>query len=408
MYFLLFILLVNACLTSSSAISSLDWDVKREYMEAVSLAPALVRNESNLIAFLRTDNFDPTRAARRYALYWKYRKYIFDERWLLPMNQTGTGCLSMSDIEILRSGYVVFHLRSMNDPYQHNACIIDLSRLPRTAGYSGTRCLFYQTAILAEELSRADVVVVYVVTSARRHPMSVDRDIFTFVAQGLPFRMTSFVVVQAHDPVPGRDILIESYAYQQERILEFQSGIAPLRVAADSVQKTLADLRAITNGLERKCIPVALGGTYDYNPFMDWIRCRMSIEDIMSAAPPILNRLSAAATQSPTDAVAAAAAAAVHAPALLMNAREDSKDDNKAAIVPVAQSTAIGKNRPPGGKARLDTYQRRRQSLAELKTQVDNLEGANRAIRADNRRLESALGQARLLAALLPKPPQHN
>ena len=51
------------------------------------------------------------RAARRRCRYWKARKQVFgEERWLLPLTQTGQGALSPSDVEILRSGFVNFFL----------------------------------------------------------------------------------------------------------------------------------------------------------------------------------------------------------------------------------------------------------------------------------------------------------
>eukprot|EP00977_Amphora_coffeiformis_P001630 scaffold310_cov168-Amphora_coffeaeformis.AAC.25 len=64
-------------------------DHAKEYLEAVSLAPALVKKESKVAAFLLVENFHTVRAANRLVSYWKSRKHFFGERWLLEMNQTG-------------------------------------------------------------------------------------------------------------------------------------------------------------------------------------------------------------------------------------------------------------------------------------------------------------------------------
>ena len=61
--------------------------VRQEWEEAVEVVPALVQRETPCETFLRVEQYDPTRAATRLAMYWKGRKILFGERWLLPMNQ---------------------------------------------------------------------------------------------------------------------------------------------------------------------------------------------------------------------------------------------------------------------------------------------------------------------------------
>ena len=68
-------------------LDALDADTAREYVKAVELAPELVHSESSAWDFIRFEQYDLERAARRRAKYWKFRKYIFEERWLLPMTQ---------------------------------------------------------------------------------------------------------------------------------------------------------------------------------------------------------------------------------------------------------------------------------------------------------------------------------
>lgn len=54
-----------------------------EYCEALELAPGLVELESNYSAFLRTEDWHILKAAQRLARYWKFRKELFRDRWLL-------------------------------------------------------------------------------------------------------------------------------------------------------------------------------------------------------------------------------------------------------------------------------------------------------------------------------------
>jgi len=139
-----------------SALSNVAPSVRHEYEEAKRFAPERVQQESRFIYFLRAEKGDLTNAALRLCRYWKYRKLLFgQERWLLPMDQTGRGALDQNDIEILRSGHqCVFpnatgnHAAATTQSNQETTnnrdigtedqsgplVLIDLSRLPASAG----------------------------------------------------------------------------------------------------------------------------------------------------------------------------------------------------------------------------------------------------------------------------------
>ena len=67
--------------------------------------------ESSIEQFICAENGNIERAAIRLANYWKARKQVFKDRWLLPLTQTGGGALSAEDIALLRSGYLVIVCR---------------------------------------------------------------------------------------------------------------------------------------------------------------------------------------------------------------------------------------------------------------------------------------------------------
>ena len=65
----------------------MDGDLTEEYQRALEVIPERVRSEAKVCDFLRAEKNDPNKAALRLAKYWKTRKWLFGDRWLLPMNQ---------------------------------------------------------------------------------------------------------------------------------------------------------------------------------------------------------------------------------------------------------------------------------------------------------------------------------
>ena len=98
-----------------------------EYCQAQRDAPGLVQHEKDPLIrhMLHTEDYHTLRTAHRWALYWKMRKAIFQDRWLRPMTQSGAGTLTPAQVEKLRSGYKVF-----TNLGNGAVCITDMSRLP--------------------------------------------------------------------------------------------------------------------------------------------------------------------------------------------------------------------------------------------------------------------------------------
>ena len=242
-------------------------------------APELVRKESPVKDFLITENNDAVRAARRLTRYWKARHLVFGERWLLPLMQTGTGALEKADIDLLRTGYYVVIPRPGNDSM---VLLYDESRLPRPPGQSLTRCVFYIASVYRQYAN--NTTFIHVVTGGTRPPLDLDPSRWEMFRTCLPVRVQNVIVAQAHEG-PGREALLDYMAYQSTMATEFKSRMPAHRIAAPSAERTLALLQQGW-GLEAECLPRSLGGKYDYTKqFADWIRMRLSIEDVTSAAP---------------------------------------------------------------------------------------------------------------------------
>ena len=293
-----------------TAMHLLDSDLRREYEQAVGTVPHLVAMETKAMDFLRTDGFDVTKAATRLAYYWKYRKWLFNERWLLPMKQTGTGCLDMDDIEILRSGVLVYIPRQNQGPLM----LVDRSRLPRTGGYSACRMLFYVMTVMTDKwLQTEGATAIKVVSSdyANKSPeMSLDKEIIQIPVKALPMRLKNLMVAQSYEF--GKEILVDTLAYNEWKQYEFQFGFGPERIARDSVGGVLEAMQR--KGVDFDHIPQCLGGIFDISHYSaSWVRMRMSMEDVMSSVPVMANHLPAnqvvlaAAPSLPTTAAAAAA-----------------------------------------------------------------------------------------------------
>ena len=399
----------------------LDRDVRREYEQAIALAPHLVREESPFLHFLQIEEFNPERAATRLAMYWKSRKDLFGERWLLPLTQTGNGALSIQDCEILRTGYAVLFKR----PNQAPVLLSDMSRLPYHDARTVARIWYYLAHVYRDDESLRTGQGLYrlhVVTSSPRPPVNLDQETMRAVLTSLPVRFNGAVVLQSFEE--GRERLIESLAFQQQRMVEFRSGTSTSILAGSSVAETI--LRAQQAGIQTDYIPNHMGGRYDYSAFHDWVRMRISLEEIMNPTPIRINEVTVASTQpaslegaltvstKPTetdDSQKAATTVSVSSKGSLKQAppkhayavgtaSEGDKSDAESRTS--SSSRPSNRSNTPTGKSqkRLDFYQKRNENIKLLQNEVRVYEAKNEALRVDNRRLEELLVQARFFVSM--------
>lgn len=258
--------------------------------EAREIVPEIVECESKFMDFLRCENMDPFKAAKRVAAYWKCRKILFAERWLLPMNQTGTGTLSMEDIEILRMGSRVIFRRLGQGFF----AIVDESRLTRPPGNSIFRLMLYMAIPFCDEATQIEgTTVVHIVNSQPRQPPNLDRIMFDLVKAGLPTTLKAYHVVQAYEE--GRNEYMDFLGFKEAKIAQFRVRADPNLVVADSVHGTWTKLNSL--GFKQEHLPRCVGGTYDYSQFAEWTRARISVEDMMSSTPLMANRLTVVSTR---------------------------------------------------------------------------------------------------------------
>mmetsp|Transcript_15934 Transcript_15934/g.30325 ORF Transcript_15934/g.30325 Transcript_15934/m.30325 type:complete len:199 (-) Transcript_15934:240-836(-) len=98
----------------------------------------------------------------------------------------------------------------------------------------------------------------------------------------LPLRIKQWLVVQNYEE--GKERYLDSLAFQVSRTLEFNSAVRNEHITSNSRQGVLQMLHQ--KGVPIESIPKKFGGLYDYNlQFNEFIRMRISIEEVMSAAP---------------------------------------------------------------------------------------------------------------------------
>eukprot|EP00977_Amphora_coffeiformis_P029336 scaffold40115_cov183-Amphora_coffeaeformis.AAC.1 len=265
-------------------LQALDAETAREYNKAVELAPELVENESSAWHFIRYEQYNLERAARRRAKYWKVRKYIFEERWLLPMTQTGTGALTSKEVEILRSGYIC--------PVHTNTrfglvVFLDKGRLPPDVPALQWQILMYIATIFQ---GHAGTIVNVVRTGdgaqIQRPVAQLAPQMYRMLDEALAYRNARYFVVQGWEN--GFERLLEFLSFQEMTLTRENLPRAhPILVTADSERGILCLLEE--SGFSRDCLPRYFGGNLDIaKVFNDWIRARIKLESV-SSTPSRLN-----------------------------------------------------------------------------------------------------------------------
>ena len=251
----------------------MDDNVKRDYVLALETVPDLVKAESPAINFLRREDFNTTKACRRLALYWQYRRRIFgDARWLLPMTQTSTGALSSTVIDVVRSG--AFLVISSPKPI----LVVDLSRLNRPLGEDGPRWMFYFGTIASDELTQTEgCTIIHRVTEGQR--LEFVPAIFEMVRDALPLTFKQKIVVSTVEE--GKKLLADFLTLQTSRMVEYNMRSRPNYVVTASADERLQLLEDM--GIPRQSLPVSLGGFLGEDYHSNWIRARISKEDMLGS-----------------------------------------------------------------------------------------------------------------------------
>jgi len=201
------------------------------------------------------------------------------------MTQTGSGTLTPDQVQLLRSGFKVLLHGKNSDP----VCMSNYSRLPQGAEYFYDFCPIYFYILSVETCPTAQIQGVcnfYAVTTGFRKVPDLSLDMVRKLGTSLPFKIHRTLVGRMFDY--ARDAWLNDMACAAVSKNARELGLQPDCVAAPSVRSTVVALE--DRGLDRNFIPIDMGGDYFYGQhFNEWVRARLSIEDAMSAAPPVRN-----------------------------------------------------------------------------------------------------------------------
>lgn len=202
------------------------------------------------------------------------------------MSQTGNGAMSMDEVEMLRSGYVM----AFNRPGQGMVAVYDISRCEKFDSARHARVIMYINTVFSDEVTESEgFTIVYVVQSGKNPTQDLDPEGWKMCVLALPTRAKQLLVAQAFEE--GKEGILSFLGYQTARTAEFRSKQQTERLISDSFSGTLALLEK--RGVQRRYLPRCLGGDFDYEIGLPkWVRMRISIEDIMSPAPIKCNKLS--------------------------------------------------------------------------------------------------------------------
>lgn len=147
-----------------------------------------------------------------------------DQHFSPPLD-TGTGALSMEDIQLMRTSYGCYHSRA---PDQGFLVVGDYSRYP--PWYDSkmhTRIMMYVTTIMTDPINQTDgATIVYVAQSSSAGPVVTDTDPegWKMLKEGAPFRAKQLIVARA--VVEGKEGVLKLFglpALLRQRISQWTS-----------------------------------------------------------------------------------------------------------------------------------------------------------------------------------------
>lgn len=194
-------------------------------------------------------------------------------------------------------------------------------------------------------------------------------------------------------------------AYQSTKATEFKSQLRAHRIAAPTSAGTLSLLQQGW-GLEAESLPRSLGGKYDYkSQFADWIRMRLSIEDVTSAAPLRCYKPSIVPQVTNIHSVARRGVLCRVADEQMRRKRRKALDGSAVAAVAAAAPTSheqhdeivpsIDRERVRNALYVRRSYQKRKLELLTLQNQRQVWTERNDTLRQSNAHLAILIEQAR-------------
>ena len=246
---------------------------KAALLEAREVMPDRVDKEADPIRFLRVEDYNTWAAAQRLVTYWSRRKEIFGKRAFLPMNQTGEGTLSRSDVAALSSGYIAF---LPNDSAGRSVLCIDSSKRGSSmSNEKRLRITFYVANIVCEnDMTQQDGTVFISIFSKPKLDQHI-RKLAELVFNAFPFKLHRHHIVN-HIDRSGIKTYTENFVPLMLRLIGHFTEDGPI-VHIGNSEKDLAD-KLEEHELVRENLPRCIGGSWEYTELVEWQDLRMRFE----------------------------------------------------------------------------------------------------------------------------------
>ena len=254
------------------AIKLLPKEETAAYFRVKKEQPDLIEKESNPMNYLKYDKYNTWAAGKRLCLYWHKRVAAFQERALLPMNQTGEGALSKQDCSQLSTAYWTF---PSTDEEGRSIAIQDLSALQKDDVQSRKRVFFYLNHIVLQNPQTVEkgVLLISILSDTAVEKFTRLWGQQPAVHKAFPW---SFNKVHFIPKFRKLAILEEVAPYclsvVKQAGLEDRHCVHVLKNKRDAVHK-LAKY-----GIRKDNLPESLGGTYTYEKFIIWQERQIRIE----------------------------------------------------------------------------------------------------------------------------------
>ena len=267
----------NTLQSLEEAIMLLPPEETQHYFKVKKERPELIEKESNPLWYLKSEQFNTWKAAKKLAYYWHQRFHLFGERATLPMNQTGEGALNKKDLLLLKTGFIAF---APPDKDGRTIIINDASKRSRKKKEldSITRVYFYIHHIAMQNPAtiRKGFVVILLLSKAvldigGRH-MSERTEM---AVNAFAFHNHSLHLVGRND-TPMQSVLDEAIpflfsAFPRNKSRKF---FHKRSMGNERLLKILEE----EHGIYRRSVPTSLGGDLTDDKFDLWRERRIRIE----------------------------------------------------------------------------------------------------------------------------------
>lgn len=224
----------------------------------------------------------------------EYRRKIFGDKWLLPLNETGAGALDAADIDLLKRGWLV-NVIHHNDHRDGRFWLVDHGRYGGHSVESFKRVAFYLAAMSTDVVMQTKGLTVIRLISSKKFggepPLSMKlfqtaQMLWKMVKEASPVRLKRVVMLKQE--LLERGNMVHMFL---GRIGSFVAGLlkngnhGPVTIPVPSMAETAETLLDEWNSAWHAILPTSHGGRWTYDRTFEWKdkqarECGTSHEDV--------------------------------------------------------------------------------------------------------------------------------